>query len=359
MKYIIQDKQYHFFSAFDTNTGIYVRTGVFDRDGKDTGVDPFQASFPHLIDVGIMGQCIHGRTGLCENAGIACYQNGPYMKSPNMTVDDFRWIAEQCKGRTYQFALGGRGDPDQHERFEDILRICCENKIVPNFTTSGYGMTKEIAMLCKKYCGAVAVSWYRAPYTMNAIQLLIDAGVKTNIHFVLSKTSMDEAIERLQHEDFPKGINAVVFLLYKPVGLGKSESVITVNEEKLEAFYRALTQANLFRVGIDSCNVPGYLNFGYQILETSFDACEGARYSCYIGPDLLMTPCSFDQKAQYAVQLRPKTLEEVWNGETFETFRQKMRAACLSCNKRELCLGGCPLLPEIVLCPRRERSIRE
>ena len=66
MQYIIYDKQYHFKSAFDTETGAYVRTGVLDADGKDTGVDPFMASYPHLIDVGIMGHCIHGKTGLCE-----------------------------------------------------------------------------------------------------------------------------------------------------------------------------------------------------------------------------------------------------------------------------------------------------
>lgn len=85
--------------------------------------------------------------------------------------------------------------------------------LVPNFTTSGYGMTPEIAKLCKQYCGAVAVSWYRSEYTLRVIQTLLDAGVKTNIHYVLGKNSIDEAIERLQNNDFPKGINAVRGLL--------------------------------------------------------------------------------------------------------------------------------------------------
>ncbi len=72
MKYRIVDRKYRFVSAFDTETGAYVRTGVLDDKGKDTGVDPFMASFPHLIDVGVMGHCIHaslnrskkGATGL-------------------------------------------------------------------------------------------------------------------------------------------------------------------------------------------------------------------------------------------------------------------------------------------------------
>ena len=72
------------------------------ENGKDTGKDPFMASYPHLIDVGIMGQCVHGKTGLCAKAGIGCYQSGLLVEKPNMTVEDFRWIAEQSKGRCNQ-----------------------------------------------------------------------------------------------------------------------------------------------------------------------------------------------------------------------------------------------------------------
>ena len=50
MRYIIKDNKYHFMTAFDTETGAYVRSGIIDDNGNDTGVDPFMASFPHLID---------------------------------------------------------------------------------------------------------------------------------------------------------------------------------------------------------------------------------------------------------------------------------------------------------------------
>ncbi len=39
MKYIINDEKYHFKSAFDTETGAYIRTGILDENGRDTGVD--------------------------------------------------------------------------------------------------------------------------------------------------------------------------------------------------------------------------------------------------------------------------------------------------------------------------------
>ena len=209
MRYKIVDKRYRFVSAFDTETGAYVRTGVLDDEGRDTGVDPFMASFPHLIDVGVMGHCLHGRSGLCQLAGIGCYQSGPVVEQPNMALDDFRWICGQCRGRTNQLALGGRGDPDCHEEFEALLRTCRENDLVPNFTTSGFAFTPEKAEFCRRYCGAVAVSWYRSDYTRAAIRMLLDAGVKTNVHYVLGNGSIDEAIGRLERDDFPEGLNAV------------------------------------------------------------------------------------------------------------------------------------------------------
>ena len=354
MKYIIEDKKYHFKFAFDTETGAYVRTGVLDENGKDTGVDPFMASYPHLIDVGIMGHCIHGKTGLCAKAGIGCYQSGMIVEQPNMSVEDFKSIAEQSKGRCNQIALGGRGDPDQYEHFEEILKICRKNILVPNFTTSGYGMTPEIAKLCKMYCGAVAVSWYRSEYTLKAIQMLLNAGVKTNIHYVLGNNSIDEAIERLKNNDFPKGINAVIFLLHKPVGQGSKSNMLTADNPKVKEFFEEIEKHHSFKIGMDSCNVPGAINFCKNIAPESLDTCEGGRYSCYIGADMIMVPCSFDQEKRYEVSLKDCTIEEAWNSEPFNRFRSIMIKACPNCKKRDLCLGGCPLMPEIVFCRNKK-----
>lgn len=357
MKYIIEDHKYHFRFAFDTETGAYVRSGILDENGNDTGVDPFMASFPHLIDVGVMGHCLHGKTGLCVKAGIGCYQSGLTVEQPNMKLDDFEWIASQCEGNCNQLALGGRGDPDQHEYFEDLLMISRDHNLVPNFTTSGYGMTTEIAKICKKYCGAVAVSWYRSEYTLRAIQMLLDAGVKTNIHYVIGKNTIDEAIERLKNNDFPEGINALIFLLHKPAGLGSKENMLDVDDPRVEKLFSEIDEKHPFKVGMDSCNVPGAIRFCKNVLPESLDTCEGGRYSCYIGPDMIMVPCSFDQNKKYEVSLRGTTIEEAWNSEQFEKFRSHMRNSCPECKIRDLCLGGCPLMPEIVFCNSQDRKM--
>lgn len=349
------DKKYKFKSMFDPNTGFYMRTGVLDENGEDTGVDPFMSSFPELIDVGIMGSCKHGRMGLCVKAGIECYQGGLNVFQSDMTMEDFERIVRECSGKTYQFALGGRGDPDQHNDFVEMVKLCRENNIVPNFTTSGIGMTDEIAKVCKRYCGAVAVSWYRSEHTLSSIDCLIRNKVKTNIHYVLSNHTIDEAIERLQSNSFPAGINAVIFLLHKPVGLGKKDNVLQYDDPKVRQFFQMIDSGKFpYKIGFDSCSIPAILNFTNYIDEMSIDTCEGARWSMYITPDMIALPCSFDnQDLRWGYSLHAATIEEAWNSKVFEDFRNYFRNSCPECSKREFCMGGCPISEDIVLCKKR------
>jgi len=49
MRYVVHDKKYSFKFAFDTETGAYVRTGVLDENGKDTGIDHRLAVDPESV----------------------------------------------------------------------------------------------------------------------------------------------------------------------------------------------------------------------------------------------------------------------------------------------------------------------
>lgn len=445
-KYI--DKKNHFIEFFDTKKGSYLRTGIIEN-GKDTGIDPFMRDFPGLIDIGVMGHCVHGSSGLCAKSGIQCYQNGLKTCHPNMSLRDFKKIVDECKDRTFQFALGGRGDVDQHENFEEILKYCVDNDIVPNFTTSGLGLTQEKADICKKYCGAIAVSQYsrihdivpeiafrklsnteekkiyrsiddipvlwtfgntnpncywEAPnyiingekfnwdelhhmvysdepqeyeyyrifnernynnnelpnYTMNAVKTLLDTGVKTNIHFVLGNNTIDEAIIRLKHNGFPKGINAVIFLLHKPIGLGKLDNVLSFDDERVKEFFSLIDAGGFeFKVGFDSCTVPAIINHCSNIAIESIDSCEGGRYSMYITSDMKALPCSFDnQDMRWAFDISNDSIEHAWNSNEFNDFRSHFNNSCLKCSKRLSCYGGCPISRDIVLCNSPDKDLK-
>ena len=349
----VRDDRYRFAYSFDLDTGFYYRTGIYDDAGKDTGKDPFRASYPHLLDVGIMGHCVHGASGLCVKAGVQCYQDGLNKSQANMSIDNYKWIVDQSKGRMHQIALGGRGDPDMHEDFEEILRYSRENDIIPNLTTSGYGLTDQKAKLIKKYCGAVAVSWYRSDYTLKAIQLLLAHGIKTNIHYVLGNNSLDEAYDLLVENKVPQGVNRIIFLLHKPVGLGQSDQVLQVSNPKVIAFFDLFNEDKYCDVaGFDACTVPGLINYSPNIHLNSIDTCEGARYSGYITPDMTMTPCSFDQELKCGYLLKGHSIDDAWESRQFEFFRDLQSMSCPNCSNKSHCLGGCPIKSEIVLCDR-------
>ncbi len=350
MQYIIFDKKYHFRSFFDTEKGTYVRTNIFDENGKETEEEPFMASFPHTIDVGVMGHCIHGESGLCAKAGIGCYQSGQFVKKENMKLEDFESICKQCEKKSTQFALGGRGDPDCHENFEEILKTARKYNIVPNYTTSGLLMNDKKAEISKKYCGAVGVSWYRSDYTFKAIDTLLKYGNKVNIHYVLSKSTIDEAIEILKNDSYPDGVNAFIFLLHKPVGQGNEEDVLKVNDPRVKEFVELFQKHHKSKMGLDSCLVPALLSFGRHLIVDAIDSCESGRFSCCIEPDMTMLPCSFDQARKYGVSLSNHTIQEAWESDAFESFRDILRNSCHNCKARTLCFGGCPLKRQIVLC---------
>lgn len=348
------DKKNKFISMFNPDTGFYMRSGIIEN-GKDTGVDPFMTSFPELLDVGIMQTCV-----CSHRCNVDCYQKAIERTGKNMSIEDFESILKQSQGKLFQVALGGAGDVDTHENFEDIVKLCRQYNIVPNFTTSGILMTKEKAEVCKKYCGAVAVSEHFADYTEKALDLLLEAGVKTNIHYVLSNKSIDAAIERLKNNSFRKGINAVVFLLYKPVGLGKEENMLKADDIRVKEFFDLIDKGNFHhKVGFDSCTAPGIVNFTKNINLDSLDFCEGARYSAYIDANMNMMPCSFaNQDKSWFINLREHTIQEAWDSDIFDKFRYSLKHSCGSCKNRMFCSGGCPLVNQITLCNKKEREFK-
>jgi radical SAM protein with 4Fe4S-binding SPASM domain len=345
------DFKYRYVVTFDPQTGEYFRSNVFDKEGNDTGQEPFMGDFPHLLDIGIKGFCEHGLSGKCLEAGTYCYQKGAEYTAKDMSLDEYISIIKQCENKTFQVALGGRGDPDCHPDFESILKETRKHNIIPNITTSGFLFTKEKAQIIKHYCGAAAVSWYKTPYTYKAIDYLLEAGVKTNIHFILHNQSILEAIDLLERDAFPKGIRAVIFLLYKPVGYDRFDLVLKKDNPYLLRFFELMNADDRsFMMGFDSCLVPGVVNYCKDVAPQCIEPCESGRFSAYISSDCMMYPCSFIQAPHYECDLKQMNIQQVWNSSKFETFRMTQRLACPTCAKRDLCLGGCPELNIINLC---------
>jgi MoaA/NifB/PqqE/SkfB family radical SAM enzyme len=352
------DKKYSFYELFNEKNGFLIRSNVM-HNNIETDISPFMRSFPELLDIGIMRHCHCASENFCKHYGIDCYQNPVDSPRQNMNLDEYGIIINQAKGAVFQIALGGAGDPNKHENFEEILISTKEANIIPNLTTSGFRLSDYEIDCISKYCGAVAVSFYSGltsggeesnSITIQAIKKLTKAGCKTNIHFVLHKDNIKEALYRIKNNLFPKGINAVVFLLYKPVGLGKIEKMLSANDKDYIEFLTIIKNKKLsFRYGFDTCQSPALFNFCDFISEESLEFCEAGRFSMYIDSDLKAYPCSFGIDNQdISVCLRSSTIKEAWESEIFNNFRNKSIRNCEKCNVSHC--RNCPLDLGINVC---------
>ncbi len=350
-----EDKKYNYFELFNEENGTLIRSNI-----RGTSNDATMRSFPELIDIGIMGKCHAAKSGMCSKAGIECYQNAINSNKANMSINDYESILLQSKNKVFQVALGGAGDPNKHENFVEILSLTRKYGIVPNLTTSGYNLSDNEIENIKKYCGAVAVSFYSRlgrtgreenEVTIDAINRLIDAECITNVHFVISDETIEEAIYRLENDIWPQNISAIIFILYKPVGLGKREKMVK-NDKRLKNFLDAAVKKNhTFRIGFDTCFTSALIQYDEYIDKSSIDACEAARFSMYIDAEMNAYPCSFDnQSGRYKVSLKDKTIVDAWNSPKFEQFRNIKKNKCDICSGRALCNFGCGLNLGIDLC---------
>jgi len=318
---------------FNKKTGLEILSGINGHK------DPFVTDLPTLLDIGIMGSC--------HNACSFCYQG--HIKQPNMRLKDFKRIIDQVKHHVTQVALGGRGDPNKHENFKEIVEYCVKNEVVPSYTTSGINLTEDEIEI-SKMCGAVAVSDYEWVDTYKALTRLIEAGIKTNIHQIFSSKTYEKCVQLVEGRNwwerydncfkapFPVDkLNAVIFLLFKPQGAGKDLDIGL--EDRHFHFFSDLVfrPKSTFKIGMDSCLVNHVVKYTTptKLQAMSIDTCEGARMSAYITPDMKMMPCSFGNKSIWACDIRKQSIESVWqNQKPFVIFRDRLK------QQRNICPYG-------------------
>lgn len=322
------------------------RSGFLIRSDDELGNDPFWCSYgPELIDISI--------TNWCDKGCSFCYKNSS-RAGAHLSLDAYKTILKQAaQMKVLQVALGG-GNPNQHPDFCEILRLTRdEHNIIPSYTTNGRGLSEVILAATKKYCGAVAVSAYE-PYdeAFLAVQKLLDYGIRTNIHFLLSSKSIHTAIEWLH--DLPsalEGINAIIFLNYKPVGRNPNQELLAKNSDEISTFFHLAGIPHKFKIGFDSCSISGIARF----INTSpifTERCEAGRFSMYISEDNKMYPCSFMIGKVEGVPIAHDNIQHVWRKhEIFRRIRGLLNQnSCHDCVAKSTCSGGCPIYPEINIC---------
>lgn len=251
-----------------------------------------------------------------------------------------------------------------HPQLFDIFDYCRQNSVIPNVTINGADALtdREIKRLADT-CGAMSVSMNKTNLQagLELIRRLLDAGSpQINIHYVLSKQSIDFAYEMVNiiHGDPRlKGLNAIVFLGLKPKNRGENFDILPTDEYFDLVKYLLVTGT---RFGFDSCSAP---KFEHSLEKLNIDAdvkkqllacserCESGLFSAYIDCDGKYWHCSFGEGMEKGAGIDVTKVDDfhkgIWQHEKVKRWRGELFSL-----KRE-----CPLFDEIHVNPPQTETV--
>ncbi|MBN2535471.1 MAG: radical SAM protein [Spirochaetales bacterium] len=340
----------------------YITTGAgFSRDYDFTVF-----SAPTLADFQITNRCFLN----CSHCYASSSPDGKHA-----SMDDIDLVLSGISEYgVCQIAIGG-GEPLLHPHIEEVLRLCHEKGIVPNLSTNGMHLTEKMLLILKKYCGAIAISlentgeklamWRRVGFdhVKETILKLKSFSIPTVVQVTLSADNVHDLDDIVAFCLDSPHLYGVIFLAFKPAGRGKgfSSPLSTLDaiqvSKGLEAAFHKLSDK--IRVGYDCCLAPAIAGYkGKSFVSKKYlEGCSACRSSIGISPDLDVIPCTF--LPDYVLgNLKQNSLKEIWNGEPAGKFRDLLKQnsekkeRCSTCNLKNSCLGGCPVMDLVDCCYR-------
>ena len=304
-------------------------------------------------------------TNACSLRCGDCYMDSGERDAREMPAEDFRKVVDLLAGMgVFHMALGG-GEALERTDFFELASYVRDCGIVPNLTTNGLLMTREIAAKCRIF-GQVNVSVHgqkslkdagKAPRELaerlQAVDLLLEAGVSVGLNYVVTSQNFDQLAGVFSYAG-ERGLTDVEFLRLKPSGRGK-----------LDYFERRLTPAqNLefyptIRRLSGEYNVPAKIDCSFvpmfcwhkpdkmMMEQFSVYGCEAGNVLLGVRSDGRFAGCSFLSSEDNILEL-----PRLWNSsEHLSLLRNWVEQApepCRSCDYLDICKGGCRAVSKFV-----------
>jgi pyrroloquinoline quinone biosynthesis protein E len=169
------------------------------RDAAPTTTAP-----PHSLSV---PETIHfSVTGRCDQACAGCFysaRTGSNVAATHAPFPLFEQVVRQAEQvRVFQIALGG-GEPLLHPQLVEMVRLAHAHNLVPNLTTNGNRLTRELSLALKEAgLGQVQISLNGADEATNAhtrpnfaaalraLEACRDVGLRFGLNFLLTRSSL-------------------------------------------------------------------------------------------------------------------------------------------------------------------------
>lgn len=212
---------------------------IFNEKTKKTlriALDPTKPilplDYPEILDISLGTKCL-ANCSYCYTDASTYGVN--YSKVPQKVL---KWFGSMTPNqRPFQVAIGGGGEPTLHPEFPQVLYNFATMGIVPNYTTNGMHLSKDILTATKNYCGGVALSYH--PHIDHLLEgsagQLLSYGIRTNLHIVIGQPGSVARFQKI-YNGWQHHIDAFVLLPYQVMGRAENVDALIVYDEWTKLF---------------------------------------------------------------------------------------------------------------------------
>jgi len=320
---------------------------------KTTTAPPRSLAAPETIHFSV--------TGRCDQACAGCFYSA--RPGSNVSAEHAPWelfervVREAEKARVFQIALGG-GEPLLHPRVVEMVRLSREHRLVPNLTTNGNRLTRDLAVALKEAgLGQVQISLNGATEATNArtrpnfrsamaaIEVCRQVGLHFGVNFLVTRSSLEE-LPTVVNLGRRLGAASINLLRPKPpTTAGDWLARESLNAAGYRKVARILRQVSSHQPSV-RITLDASLTFlltdrtPEQLYRSGVWGCCAARKFVTILQDGAVLPCSHVRWSDASIN---DGLMQAWRESRvfalFRTQEETMRGQCAGCAYLELCKG--------------------
>jgi mycofactocin radical SAM maturase len=293
-------------------------------------------------------------TYACNLSCIHCLSDSGRKREGELTTEQALRVIDQLAARkVFQFNIGG-GEPFMRPDFMDLMDYAHDKGMVTCISTNGTLIDKQTAR--------------RLDHPLVYIQVSLDGASEESNDAVRGRGSFNKvmtALEHLRNRDIEVSVNCVLtrrsypeldklvelaasfgaklrVSRFRPSGRGKdSWSELNVQREQMADFSQWLARHLAVSTGDSFFSVTTE-----ERRSLGLNMCGACKLTCCLSPQGNISPCAFLQEPEfYAGKLPEEDFATIWNtSPVFDSFRQLEIKSCESCQRFDLCHGGCPAI---------------
>jgi mycofactocin radical SAM maturase len=293
-------------------------------------------------------------TYTCNLSCIHCLSDSGRRRAGELTTDEAQAAIDQMAAlKVFQFNIGG-GEPFMRPDFLDLMDYAHERGIVTCISTNGTLIDHKVAERLDKHLVYVQVSLDGAAEASNdrirgrgsfarvmvALEHLRKRNIEVSINTVLTRLSFPELDDLVE---LAAGFGAKLRVSrFRPSGRGKdSWKELNVNSRQLLDFSDWLGRHLAVSTGDSFFSVSTE-----ERRSLGLNMCGACKLTCCLSPEGNIFPCAFLQEPEFrAGRLPEDAFEELWlHSPVFQSFRRLEIKSCESCQRFDMCHGGCPAI---------------